>query len=244
MSTNSSTPTRRSVLLIAAAGQKMSMRIFAAAALAVAAAAVAWAQDKAKSQSVEAEAVLQVPAVDYRKEWVQLGTFSVLADKPADGAKELHVVYTARQILEAYLRTGRFPDGAVLVKDVIAARTEALTTGTSSYAGDLTGRFVMVKDGARHWAALRRWLGLGLLRRRRDEANRYDQLQGRLLALPRAGPGTGPSVPSRLSAPAQVATEGSGHHRQARIHVFLHGSPSRDEQSPVEVLQPGDRPAT
>jgi hypothetical protein len=44
--TNSSTPTRRSVLRIAAAGQKMSMRIFAAAALAVAAAAVAWAQDK------------------------------------------------------------------------------------------------------------------------------------------------------------------------------------------------------
>jgi Cytochrome P460 len=148
MSTNSSTPTRRSVLRIAAAGQKMSMRIFAAAALAVAAAAVAWAQDKAKSQSVEAETVLQVPAVDYRKEWVQLGTFSVLADKPADGAKELHVVYTARQNLEAYLKTGRFPDGAVLVKDVFAARTEALTTGTSSYAGDLAGRFVMVKDGA------------------------------------------------------------------------------------------------
>jgi hypothetical protein len=148
MSTNSSTPTRRSVLRIAAAGQRMSIRIFAAGALAIAAAAVAWAQDKAKSQSVEAEAVLQVPAVDYRKEWVQLGTFSVLADKPADGAKELHVVYTARQNLEAYLRTGRFPDGAVLVKDVFNARTEALTTGTSSYAGDLAGRFVMVKDGA------------------------------------------------------------------------------------------------
>ena len=71
----------------------------------------------AKPQPVEAEAVLQVPAVDYRKEWVQLGTFSVLADKPADGAKQLHVVYTERQNVEAYLRTGRFPDGAVLVKD-------------------------------------------------------------------------------------------------------------------------------
>lgn len=150
MSTNRMTPTRRSVLRIAG-GQRMFMRIFAAAALAVAAAAVAWGQDKgataAKPQSVEAEAVLQVPAVDYRKEWVQLGTFSVLADKPADGAKELHVVFTARQNLEAYLRTGRFPDGAVLVKDVFAARTEALTTGTSSYAGDLAGRFVLVKDG-------------------------------------------------------------------------------------------------
>lgn len=128
-------------------------RIIATAALTVTAAAVAWAQDRsgaaaAKPESVEAEAVLQVPAVDYRKEWVQLGTFSVLADKPADGAKEIHVVYTARHNLEAYLRTGRFPDGAVLVKDIFAARTEALTVGTSSYAGNLSSRFVMVKDGA------------------------------------------------------------------------------------------------
>lgn len=106
------------------------------------------AAEAAKPQPVEAEAVLQVPAIEYRKEWVQLGTFSVLADKPADGAKEFHVVYTARQNVEAYLKTGRFPDGAVLLKDVFNARTEAVTTGTSSYAGDLVGRFVLVKDGA------------------------------------------------------------------------------------------------
>ena len=99
-------------------------------------------------ESLEAEAVLQVPAVDYRKEWVQLGTFSVLADKPAEGAKQLHVVYTSRQNVETYLKTGHFPDGAMLLKDVFDTRTEVLTTGTSSYAGDLAGRFVLVKDGA------------------------------------------------------------------------------------------------
>jgi len=124
----------------------------AAVTLVVAVVAVARAQDElkadAKSQLVEAEPVLQVPAVDYRREWVQVGTFSVLADKPAEGAKQLHIVYTARENLETYLKTGRFPDGAVLVKDVFAARTEALTTGTASYAGDLAGRFVLVKDGA------------------------------------------------------------------------------------------------
>jgi hypothetical protein len=79
---------------------------------------------------------------------VQLGTFSVLADEPTEGAKELHVVYTERKNLDAYLKHGRFPDGAVLVKDVFAARTEALTTGIASYAGALVGRFVMVKDQA------------------------------------------------------------------------------------------------
>jgi len=55
----------------------------------------------------------------------------------------LHQVHASR-----YREPGQLPDGAVLVKDVFADRTEALTTGTSSYAGDLAGRFVMVKDGA------------------------------------------------------------------------------------------------
>ena len=100
------------------------------------------------SQPVEAEEVLRVPSVNYRKEWVQLGTFSVLADKPQDGAKELHAVYTERKNLEAYLNDGKFPEGAVFVKDVWNAKTEELTTGTSSFAGKLAGRFVMVKDTA------------------------------------------------------------------------------------------------
>lgn len=101
-----------------------------------------------KTDPVEVEAVLRVPNVDYRKEWVQLGAFSVLADKPAEGAKQMHVVYTDRQNVEAYLKNGKFPDGAVLVKDVWATKTEALTTGTASYPGELAGRFVMVKDSA------------------------------------------------------------------------------------------------
>src|SRR5262245_57589347 len=82
----------------------LSVSTFAMTALAAAATAALVAQAQveggvptAKPQAVEAEAVLQVPAVDYRKEWVQLGSFSLLADKPADGAKQIHVVYTARQ---------------------------------------------------------------------------------------------------------------------------------------------------
>jgi hypothetical protein len=106
-----------------------------------------------KKATVEAEASLRVPAVDYRKDWVNLGVFSVLADTPTDGAKQIHVVYTARQNVDAYLATGRFPDGAMLVKDVFVPETETLTTGTASYPGTLAGRFVMVKDGAGRNAA-------------------------------------------------------------------------------------------
>lgn len=99
-----------------------------------------------KAKAVEAEPSLQVPSVDYRREWVELGTFSVLSDKPEEGAKQLHVTYAERKAVEEYLKSGRFPDGTVLIKDVFAAKTEPLTTGTVSYPGDLAGRFVMVKD--------------------------------------------------------------------------------------------------
>src|SRR6185295_3184862 len=128
--------------------QSMSKTLrFLAAAAVVLGSGVAGAQ-VTSSQPVDAEQVLRVPAVNYRKEWVQLGTFSVLADKPQDGAKELHAVYTERKNLEAYLKDGKFPDGAVFVKYVWNAKTVSLTTGTSSFAGDRGGRFVMVKDTA------------------------------------------------------------------------------------------------
>lgn len=99
-----------------------------------------------------ADALLHVPAADYRREWPLLGSFSVLADDPETGAKELHVVYARPETVDAYRRTGAFPDGAVLVKDVFATRTEPLTTGTVSYARTLKGRFVMVKDGTDRYA--------------------------------------------------------------------------------------------
>ena len=98
--------------------------------------------------ALPAEKLLQVPAVDYRKDWVQLGTFSILSDEPDEGAEQLHVVYTAPANVEAYRQTGAFPDGTVLVKDVLATRTEDLTTGTVSFGTHLVGRFVMVKDAA------------------------------------------------------------------------------------------------
>jgi hypothetical protein len=96
----------------------------------------------------ELESLLHVPSANYRQEWVLLGSFSVRADDPEKGAKELHVVYAEPTTVEAYRETGAFPDGAVLVKDVFATKTEALTTGIASYADMLKGRFVLVKDNA------------------------------------------------------------------------------------------------
>jgi Cytochrome P460 len=120
------------------------------AAMLIMAAPVVGAGPSARPETVskhaqQAEPELQIPQVDYRGDWVQLGTFSIACDTAAAGAKELHVVYIAKENLRHHHATGQFAEGTMLIKDVRAARTETLTTGTASYAGDLLGRFVMVK---------------------------------------------------------------------------------------------------
>lgn len=101
--------------------------------------------EPALEHAQQAEPVLQIPPVDYRTNWVQLGTFSIAGDTTISGAKELHVVYIAKDKLQRYYATGQFAEGTMLIKDVRAAKTETLTTGTASFGGDLLGRFVMVK---------------------------------------------------------------------------------------------------
>jgi hypothetical protein len=91
------------------------------------------------AMTASVDARLRVPNVDYRRHWVQLGSYSVLADEPTKGAKELHVVYAHPA-------------------SVFVAKTEGLTTGTASYANVLLGRFVMVKDtGNKHAANSPLW---------------------------------------------------------------------------------------
>lgn len=138
---------------------KLKKAIYLALMLIIGAATLAMAEaDGETGEAMTAEtqtgvnARLHVPMEDFRREWALLGVYSVLGDDPEKGAKELHVVYAKREVVAAYRESGTFPDGAVLVKEVFAARTEALTTGTASYAGTLVGRFVMVKDNGNGYA--------------------------------------------------------------------------------------------
>ena len=116
-------------------------------------AVLAQSESEVTAATSQAQTLLRVPDVDYRRDWTLLGTFSLLADDPAAGAKEFHVVYMQPEHVDTYRKTGAFPDGAILVKDVFATRTEALTTGTASYADALIGRFIMVKDQTDNHAA-------------------------------------------------------------------------------------------
>lgn len=90
----------------------------------------------------------------YRATYQFLGSWAVEADQ-SRGAKELHVVYASPGAVAGYRKEGHFPDGVVLVKEVFAASTAAMTTGTVSHAQTLKGWFVMVKDAAgRHSGSL------------------------------------------------------------------------------------------
>jgi hypothetical protein len=62
----------------------------------------------------------------------------VAADQ-GKGSKELHVVYASPGTIAAYRKHGRFPDGAVLVKEVFETATGQMTTGTVSHAENLEG---------------------------------------------------------------------------------------------------------
>jgi hypothetical protein len=98
-----------------------------------------------KSKAVDAHGHLSVPT-GYRSTYEYLGTWSVADDKGGPGAKQLHIVYASPGSVAAFRKTGQFPDGAVLVKEVFATNTGTMTTGTVSREDALAGWFVMVKD--------------------------------------------------------------------------------------------------
>ena len=111
--------------------------------------------DWTKAGVVDASGNLRVPA-GYRAGYQTLGSWAVAADD-GQGSKELHVVYASPGTIASYRETGRFPDGAVLVKEVFEATTEQMTTGKVSRAGTLKGWFVMVKDDIGRHAGNKLW---------------------------------------------------------------------------------------
>jgi len=104
---------------------------------------------------VDAVGNLHVPD-SYRTTYQFLGSWAVASDQ-GQGSKELHVVSASPGTVTAYRRDGRFPDGAVLVKEVFQTATAGMTTGTVSHAESLKGWFVMVKDGDGRYSGNKLW---------------------------------------------------------------------------------------
>ncbi len=95
------------------------------------------------SAFVDAQGSISFPE-DFRTSMVHLGSWFV----PEGGASGFHDVYTERATVEAYRRTGTFPDGATLVKELRVSHADDYTTGADvSYASsNIKQWFVMIKD--------------------------------------------------------------------------------------------------
>jgi hypothetical protein len=104
---------------------------------------------------VDLDGNLHVPKA-YRTTYQFLGSWAVAADS-GQGSKELHIVYASPGTISAYRENGRFPDGAVLVKEVFHAATGQMTTGTVSRAENLKGWFVMMRDSKGGHAGNKLW---------------------------------------------------------------------------------------
>lgn len=109
----------------------------------------------ATSAVVDGTGNMRVPG-DYRTAYQMLGTWAVAADN-GPGSKGIHVVYASPGAVAAYRKSGHFPDGTVLIKEVFKTSTNAMTTGTVSSAGTLDGWFVMVKDDVGRFPQNKLW---------------------------------------------------------------------------------------
>jgi hypothetical protein len=92
---------------------------------------------------VEEDGSFSFPGESFREGLVHLGSWFV----PEGDAAGFHHVYTQPEALAGYQRTGEFPDGTVLVKELRGHARANYTTGTNvASATAPTQWFLMVKD--------------------------------------------------------------------------------------------------
>lgn len=95
------------------------------------------------SPVVDADGRISLPE-DFRIGMVHLGSWFV----PEGEASGFHDVYTEAESAASYRATGRFPDGATLVKELRSSDMADYTTGKGVHSASVQIKqwFVMVKD--------------------------------------------------------------------------------------------------
>ena len=79
---------------------------------------------------------------DYRDKYEALGTYTVLDPK----GDQMHLTYASPGTAEYFRKTGKYPDGTVLVKEVFGTDHAQMTTGDAHWATKTIVWFVMIKD--------------------------------------------------------------------------------------------------
>ncbi len=88
--------------------------------------------------------------VDYR-EWVYVGT-PITPNELNNGKAafpEFHNVYIDPNSWASYKKTGEFPDGTIIVKELVSVGSKAAVSGNGYFMGDFLGLEATVKSKAR-----------------------------------------------------------------------------------------------
>lgn len=106
------------------------------------------------SPNVDADGNISLPD-NFRRQLVHLGSWFV----PEGEASGFHDVYTDAETVDAYRETGRFADGAVLVKELRASKAGDYSTGNGVHhaTGEIKQWFVMIKDTEGRFADNQSW---------------------------------------------------------------------------------------
>jgi len=97
---------------------------------------------------VDKQGNIRKPA-DYRDRFELLGTYTVIDPK----GNQMHVTYASPGTAAYYRKTGKFPDGAVLVKEIYGTDHAQLTTGDAHWA---SGNQSVVRQDQRRKSSLPR----------------------------------------------------------------------------------------
>ena len=124
--------------------QRLRTGVAATAAL-LAVAATAQGQDV----KFATDGALEKPS-GYR-EWIYVGTPLTPNDMNAGAAAfpEFHSVYINPTSWQSYKRSGTFPDGTVLVKELLSVGEKAASSGKGYFMGEFIGLEAAVKDSKR-----------------------------------------------------------------------------------------------
>lgn len=107
------------------------------------------------SKYVDKDGTIRLPE-NFRQEWMHIGSWSV-AKKQGEDVHEFHDVFTPKEIVEEFNRTGQWPDGAPMVKELRHASSAKLNTGWAAAPGDVKLWFVMIKDQKRRFKGHKDW---------------------------------------------------------------------------------------
>jgi len=109
--------------------------------MALVCASIAAAEDF--SNYVDQQGAISMPD-RFRTQWSHLGSWIV----PSEDARQpgFHDVYIQPKALKAYRKKGSFPDGAAVIREVRSVESSQLTTGPTSWGGEVKAWYVMIKD--------------------------------------------------------------------------------------------------